>query len=362
MDTSFDHGGTVFAVARSLGVSPGDILDFSASINPLGMAPAVREALLSSFDRLVHYPDNEAVELKEALVRLHGIEATHIAVANGSTELIYLVPRLVGGRRGLIVAPPFSEYAKSLRRAGWEIDYLELKPEEGFSLSLASLEQRLSRGYEALFLCNPGNPTGKLVSLGDMADVIRLCRESGTFLVLDEAFMDFCEEESAKRLVVEGGGGVILRSMTKFFAVPGLRIGYALAHESVVGEIAALREPWSVNTVAQVAGVASLADGDYRERTIRYVTGERDFLTAGLAAVPGLKPYPSAANYILIEILTGMSAAELQQRLLQEHLLIRDCANFVGLSGRFFRVAVRTREENERLLAVLAVTPAPATP
>ncbi|KAF0219334.1 MAG: threonine-phosphate [Geobacteraceae bacterium] len=353
MSIPFDHGGNVFAVARSLGVSPEDILDFSASINPLGPAPGVKEALLSTFDRVMHYPDNDADDLKLALATFHGVDPAHIAVANGSTELIYLIPRLVAGRRGLIIAPPFSEYAKSLLRAGWEIDYLELRPEEGFSLSLAELERRLGEGYDVLFLCNPGNPTGRLFPQGNVAEIVDLCRSRGPFLVLDEAFMDFCEGESAKRLVVGGGEGVVLRSMTKFFAVPGLRIGYAMAHESVIGRIAALREPWSVNTVAQVAGLASLADRDYMERTIRYVAGERDFLAAGLAAFAGLKPYPSAVNYILVEIRTGLSAAELKRALLKERILIRDCANFHGLSERFFRVAVRTREENERLLAAL---------
>jgi threonine-phosphate decarboxylase len=364
MNTTSDHGGNVFAVARCLGVPPGEILDFSASINPLGPAPGVREALLASFDRLVHYPDNEAVELKQALAGCHGVDPAHVVIANGSTELIYLIPRLVGGKRGLIVAPPFSEYAKSLRRAGWEIGYLELKPEKGFSLSLAELEGRLAEGYDVLFLCNPGNPTGKLLPRTEVERVLEACRRGGTFLVLDEAFMDFCEEESAKHAVVGGGKGVVLRSMTKFFAVPGLRLGYAMGAEAVIREIAALREPWSVNTVAQVAGLASLADIDYRERTLRYVAGERDFLVAGLAAIPGLKPHPSAANYILVEIGTGLSAAELRNELLKERILIRDCANFHGLSGSFFRAAVRTREENERLLAALAetVTPIPAIP
>ena len=350
---NFDHGGNVFAVARSLGVRPEEILDFSASINPLGMAPVVKEALLSSIDRLMHYPDSDAVELSRALAAFHGLDEASVCVSNGSTELIYLLPRLVKGKRALIVAPAFSEYAKALAREGWEIAYLNLAANDGFSLSLQALEERLAEGFDALFLCNPGNPTGKLLPPATVEKVCALCGSNGTFLVLDEAFMDFCEEESAKHIIVKGGG-VVLRSMTKFFAIPGLRLGYALGSASVIAGLAALREPWSVNTPAQAAGIAALSDHDYRQRTMRFVSVERAFLAAGLAALAGCKPYPAAANYLLVEIKGGPPAAGLRERLLGRGILIRDCSTFHGLDDRFFRVAVRRREENERLVEQLA--------
>lgn len=354
MSDNFLHGGNVFAIARSLGLAPEELLDFSASINPLGMAPGVKDAVCAGFDRLLHYPDDGALELGRALAALHGLTPANVCVANGSTELIHLVPRLVPGRRGLIVAPPFAEYGEALRRSGWQVDYFELTPEEGFALSLKALGERLGQGYDLLFLCNPGNPTGSLVPRREMAAVIELCRATHTFLVLDEAFMDFCEEESAKALVVAGGCGIVLRSMTKFYALPGLRLGYVLAAEELAGRVAGLRAPWSVNTMAQIAGMASLAATEYRKATLEAVTRERSFLSAGLAAIPGLRPYPSAANYLLVEIAAAPSAGALQERLLSERILIRNCGNFVGLSERFFRVAVRRREENERLLAALA--------
>jgi threonine-phosphate decarboxylase len=142
--------------------------------------------------------------------------------------------------------------------------------------------------------------------------------------------------------------------MTKFFAIPGLRLGYAIGRSDIISRLAALREPWSVNTLAQEAGLASLSDREYLERTLRYLEGERSFLAAGLSNVPGLRPYPSAVNYILVEIRTGLTSTGLRSALLREGILIRDCANFHGLNDRFFRVAVRTREENGRLLTALA--------
>lgn len=353
MSHQHQHGGNIFAVARSLGVAPDRIVDFSASINPLGMAPGVPEALAGSLDKLLHYPDKGATELKEALACYHGVAAAEIAVANGSTELIHLLPRMVPGRRGLVVAPAFAEYASALERAGWEIDYLTLESVNDFTLSVSVLGERLARGYDLVFICNPGNPTGKTIPRRDMEAVFDLCRAAGTFLVLDEAFIDFCEEESAKDLVRAHGRGVLLRSMTKFFAIPGLRLGYAIGAPETVAAIAALQDPWSVNTAAQVAGIASLCDKAYCERTREYVDRERERLAAAFREIPALRVFPSRANYLLAQLRNGMAAHEVRARLMEKGILIRDCGNFEGLDGSFFRVAVRLRDENDRLLECL---------
>jgi threonine-phosphate decarboxylase len=353
MPIAHEHGGNVFAVARSLGIAPERIVDFSASINPLGMAPGVRAALAGCLDRLLHYPDKGAAELKESLAAYHGLDASRIAVANGSTELIHLMPRLVPGKKGLIVAPAFAEYAFALERSGWQVDYFTLKSSDGFSLSLSALQEKLCEGFDIVYLCNPGNPTGALLPRCDIKRIIELCRESGSFLVLDEAFIDFCEEESAKDLIAEYERGVLLRSMTKFFAIPGLRLGYAIGAPGIINAITSLQDPWSVNTAAQVAGIASLSDAAYCERTRNYVNRERDHLSAGLAKFPSLRVFPARANYLLVEMLEGSGAAGLRRRLIEKGVLIRDCGNFQGLGSNFFRVAVRLREENEMLLECL---------
>ena len=354
MTTSADHGGTVFAIARSLGIRSDELIDFSANINPLGPAPGVLEAVCSSLQRVLHYPDRESFELRQALAGVHRVTSDNLVVANGSTELIYLLPRLLPGARGLIIAPAFSEYARALDRAGWQTEHLILSPDDRFALSLEKLAEKLAEGFDLLFLCNPANPTGAFLPLTMIKEVQRLCRAAGTFLVLDEAFMDFREGESAKGLIAESGGGIVLRSMTKFFAIPGLRLGYAIGQVDIIRQCADQLEPWSVNTPAQIAGVASLADAGYRERTVRCVSTERDALAQGLADLPGLAPFPSLANYLLVELRHGFSSAELRNRLLEKRILIRDCAKFQGLDGRYFRVAVRTGEENRRLLDALA--------
>lgn len=356
MTKQFEHGGRIFIVARQLGIAPEELLDFSASINPLGPPPGVRTAMNTAFDRVGHYPDTSSTELRLALAAHHGFPAERIAVANGSTELIHLIPRMpvFKGKKALLLAPTFSEYAHSLQLSGWSYDYLALSPSSGFALDMEAVRHALGRGYELLFLCNPCNPTGRLYCIEEVEELLALCSRAGTFCVLDEAFMDFCEESSAKGLLAGNDRALILRSMTKFYGFPGIRIGYALGSPATITELEHLRPPWSVGSMAQYAALAALADREHGERTRCLVSTERDSLLRGLAEIPGLKAYPGAANYLLAEIISGITAKELGGRLLKERILIRDCSNFPGLDGRFFRVAVRTADENKKLLHGLA--------
>jgi threonine-phosphate decarboxylase len=282
------------------------------------------------------------------------VDPENICVANGSTELIYLLPRLAPGKRALVIAPSFSEYAKALKRDGWSVEQFVLASADGFTLSLERLEKRIRKGYELLILGNPGNPTGRLYRFPEVEALYSLCRGAGCFLAIDEAFMDFCEEESAKHHAVLGNDSIVLRSMTKFHAMPGLRLGFAIGSARTIARLAAIREPWSVNTPSQAAGLASLADAGYAAATRKFITDEREHLSTRLAATPGLRPYSSAANFLLVEAVRGPSAGELAGRLLEARILIRDCSDFPGLDDRFFRVAVRSRNENERLVAALA--------
>lgn len=350
----FDHGGRVFAVARQLGVSPEDILDFSASINPLGIPATVRDAVQNALVQAVHYPDSEATALRQALALHHGLAPEQFCVGNGSTELIYLLPRLLeGGRkRALLIAPTFSEYGYALQQAGWEVAQLALSADDGFVLPLAALAERLRSGYDLLFFCNPGNPTGRLYLRDEVATVAGLCQKEGTFLVVDEAFMDFCENESAKHLVA-AGAGVVLRSMTKFWALPGLRLGYAMASAAVTARLATIRPPWSVNHLAQAAGLAALADHDYQCRTLSGTGSARISMAERLAALPDVRVFPAAANYLLVKLPGYLTAPVLQERLLGQRMLIRDCSSFQGLGERFVRLAVRRVRENDLLLAAM---------
>lgn len=353
LSRTYDHGGNIFDIARKLGTEPAGIIDFSASINPLGFSPKARKSIICALDSLVHYPDNTHGELKQALAAYHGLSAGNIVVGNGSTEIIYHLPAMLPGSRALIISPSFNEYVRSLCQQQWEVRHFILKPESNFSIDLPALKQALSEGYDALYLCNPGNPNGTLYTLRVIEQIYSLCIASGTFLILDEAFMDFCEDSSAKRDIVRGDNGIVLRSMTKFFGIPGLRLGYALSSGTIAGRLDAMGGPWSVNSLALAAGVAALLDREHNQRTFEYIRQERRRFSERLTEMKQFKVYPSSTNYLLVEITRGMSARELQERLLHQRLLIRDCANFMGLGAEFFRVAVRTTEENEQLVGAM---------
>jgi threonine-phosphate decarboxylase len=350
---SYDHGGNIFTVARALGVAPDQILDFSASINPLGMSPLVRKAMASSIDSLIHYPDTSHTGLKLALAKFHDLPPDHFTIANGSTELIYNLPAMLPGSKALIISPSFSEYVRALRQHGWETEHFILTPESGFSIDMDRLEQVLAGGVELLFICNPGNPSGTLYPPQIIEEIYSLCLSAGTFMVLDEAFMDFCEEGSAKRMIVQKNNAVVLRSMTKFFGIPGLRLGYAISNATLAGQLDSMGGPWRVNTLALAAGAAALQDVRHNQESLEFVSRERGRLFERLEKFAQLRLYSSRVNYLLVEIVEGMTSRELKERLLPYRVLIRDCASFTGLSGQFFRVAVRTADENNRLLECL---------
>ncbi|MEI6703325.1 MAG: threonine-phosphate decarboxylase CobD [Deltaproteobacteria bacterium] len=354
MSQSYDHGGNIFTVARTLGVSPDAISDFSASINPLGTSPSVRKPLISALKSLLHYPDSSQRELKQVLASHHNLSPANFAIANGSTELIYHLPVMLPGKKALIISPTFSEYVRALDQQQWETRYFILSPENNFSIDTDMLEQALDGGVDVLYLCNPGNPNGTLYPLRVIEKIYQLCIEAGTFLVLDEAFMDFCEEGSSKYFVMRCENAIVLRSMTKFFGIPGLRLGYSISNVSLAERLDSMGGPWSVNTLAQVAGVSALQDNKHNRQTIEFIRQERRNLVESLKQFPQFKVYPSSANFLLIEIKDGSSAKRLKDQLLAHHrILIRDCSNFMRLSNRFFRIAVRTSEENQRLLECL---------
>ena len=353
MPHSTDHGGNIFAVARELGVGHEQIVDFSASINPLGISAAVRDAMTRSLDRLVHYPDSDHLELKRALAEHHGLAAEQFTIANGSTEIIHNLPLLLDGSQALLVSPSFSEYGKSLEQHRWQVRQMVLNPAAGFAIDLELLERKLGEGIDLLVICNPGNPSGMLHPEEVIDRVCSLCHSSGTFLLLDEAFMDFCEYASAKRLLVQYDKALVLRSMTKFFAIPGLRLGYAISNAPLAERLHALGGPWRVNTLALEAGVAALHDHVHNRESAAFVIRERKRLFEGLASIGPLRPFPSHANYLLVEMTGAMNAAQLKEQLLPYRILIRDCGTFAGLTPHFFRVAVRSETENERLLECL---------
>lgn len=347
------HGGNIQAFARKRGLSPDQVLDLSASINPLGWPRGVAQAYRRAFAQVAHYPEPYAETLTRALAAYHNLDPRAVLVGNGSTQLIYVLARVLAPRRALLVAPSFSEHKAALQHSHAHIDHLVLRPPL-FALSLDRLQTALTKSYNVLMLTNPNSPTGALLSRAELAAIVRLCRTTQTRLVLDETFVDWMEEASLKHWAVRNASVIVLRSLTKFFALPGLRVGYLIAQPRLIARLRAQLEPWSVNAIAQEVACACLNDQHFAQRSRTFLERERPWLIRQLLAIANLHPLPSQANFLLVQISPGgMSATELVRRLAAKHILVRDCGNFVGLGKRFFRVAVCTRSENVRLVAAL---------
>jgi threonine-phosphate decarboxylase len=345
------HGGDVYQLARSLGVEISDLLDFSANINPLGYPPGLTDAVAAALREIVHYPDRRCLALREDLAAYHGLAPEQILVGNGSTELIYLAARALEPRRGLIVTPAFSEYEHALEVARVPAAFYPTPEAHNFALDqLPDL-----RAGDLVFLAHPASPSGVLLDPARFLALADRLEAAGAYLLLDEAFIDFVEEASFKGYLERYPRLMILRSFTKFFGIPGIRLGCLLGAPEVMARLAAAQEPWSVSTVAQFMGRACLADQEYITRTRAFIAAERAFLLERLAALPGLVAFPGTVNYLLVKLTRpGATAAGLRQAMLPHRVVIRDASNFRGLNERFFRIAVRGRPENERLLAALA--------
>jgi threonine-phosphate decarboxylase len=345
------HGGDVYHLARTLGLDLADLLDFSANINPLGFPPGINAAIQEALPEIVHYPDRRCLELRRDLAAYHGLAPEQVLVGNGSTELIYLAARTLRPRKALIVAPAFSEYEHALEVAQTPLAFQITREADHFTLA----EPLDPQGADLVFLANPASPSGVLLSPEVLVESAARLDAAGVYLLLDEAFVDFVEEASLKTQLARFSHVLILRSFTKFFAIPGMRLGCLLAAPALIQRLAAIQEPWSVNTLAQAMGRACLKDHDYMAHSRTLVRRERQFLVSGLQSLPGLTPFPSAVNYLLVKITRpDWTAAGLRQALLSRKVVIRDAGNFRGLDERFFRIAVRRREENRQLLEALA--------
>ncbi|MDO9529216.1 MAG: threonine-phosphate decarboxylase CobD [Syntrophales bacterium] len=350
-----DHGGNVNEMSRIYGIDEDAIIDFSANINPLGYPPGLRESVTEEFDSILNYPDIDSFDLVSGLSEYHGIGQDSILAGNGSTEFIYWIPVVFKPENALIVTPAFSEYEKGLKAVGTKVSYFQTEDKSNFSVDIDRLCERLREGFDIVYFCNPANPTGVLTPKDELYRIIACAGETGALAVIDEAFIDFVEEESVKEEIFRFSNLIVLRSMTKFFGIPGLRVGYVMASAPCVKKIREYKPPWTVNSLVQKAVVKALVDADYIRETRQYILTERDFLSNALNEIPGFKTYSSAANFLLVSMDSRISvnSTELRDHLAQGGILIRDCSTFQGMEDRYFRVAVKRHDQNTVLIEKL---------
>ena len=351
------HGGNVYKVAREQRIPVGRILDFSASINPLGPPATGLLAIRAALKQIVHYPDPDCWQLKQELAQQCAVDPEMILVGNGSTELIHLLPRALRIRSALVVGPTFEEYAHALTEGGSSVQYVLATHEEQFRPPLKEMLRQLSgkpSRFDAVYLCNPNNPTGQVLNRLAVRELAEVVARRQSWLIVDEAFIDYCPAQSVMPMLREYPHMIVLRSLTKFYAMPGLRIGYLVGARKVVDRVKDRQPPWSVNSLAQTISRAVLRDHAYAAKSRTYMKSERARLMRGLRSLAGLIVYPSAVNFVLLELPVTTSAAEVTDRLAAERILVRDCSTMPGLTSQMIRVAVKTEKENRRLLAVLS--------
>ena len=348
--TKLVHGGDIYT-AMEKGTAKEEILDYSANINPLGMPEGVKRAIGKVLDDCDHYPDPLCRRLARAVAEKEGVPEERLIFGNGAADLIFRLTAAIKPENALIPAPTFAEYEQALRSAGCGVGIHALCEENGFALGEGFLSE-LTDDLDLIFLSNPNNPTGRLIERDFLRKVLGLCEKKNIFAVVDECFLDFVTDPQAvtvKDWTAEYTRLFILRAFTKNYAMPGLRLGYALCGDrKFLERMQEMLQPWNVSLPAQVAGVAALQGAEgYLEETREVVARGRAFLREGLEAC-GFPVYGSRANYVFFKGRPG-----LYREALAAGFLIRDCGNYRGIPEGFFRVAVRTEEENERLMAWL---------
>ena len=336
----YEHGGDIYG-------NTGVLLDFSVNINPLGMPSAVKNALISRTNEFTNYPDPECRKLRCAIATKLDLPVDWITCGNGAADLIYRLCYAVKPKNAMVCAPTFSEYEKALEQTGSNIIYHLLKEENGFDITEDLLDD-ITCDLDMLFLCHPNNPTGRLINDDLMERIMIRANQTGTIVVVDECFLDFTNGASTKRFLSKMHGLCVLNAFTKIYAIAGLRLGYMLSSDTaLLCKINSAAQCWSVSVPAQIAGTAALSCEGWVEKTLSLVTEERRYLTKHLKN-SGIKVYSGDANYLLIR-----SQHSLYEMLLEKGILIRRCGNFKGLDDTYFRLGVKTRNENDVLIKTL---------
>lgn len=338
------HGGDLLRYQEAY---DGELVDFSSNINPLGPPPGLKEKIMEGLDSLSVYPDIHYRALRRSVADYLQCDVQNVLLGNGSVELIDLFVFLA--KRVVLCIPSFSEYELRAQIHQKRIHRIPYK--DDFTLDLPTLYRNLKEG-DLLILGNPNNPTGLRINKETLLDLYEKVKQAGAFLLLDEAFFEFCprDYDSISCFSDDRYAQVaVLRAATKFFALPGLRLGYGCASPEVAEQIKRLQLPWSINALADIAGRFIFEDKAYLQRSRAYIKKERDYLLSELSPIQGLHVFPTQANFILIK-LDHWSEEEALAHFLQEGLLIRPCSSFPGLDSRTIRVAIKDRVNNDRLL------------
>ncbi len=346
------HGDQVEKRMETDGTFHDEVIDFSTNVNPLGPPLKVLDAIKNNLEKISDYPQHQPKKLREALADYSGFSPENIVVGNGANELIHLIARstVSSGDEVLIVEPTFTEYSKASRVQGASVKSVPLKAEHDFKFRTSDLIEKLSSETELLFLCSPNNPTGNTISESDLRKVVETCSDFETLVVLDEAFHEYCDTVCYDNIIEDFDNLISLRSLTKIYSLPGLRIGYAIAQGSLAESLRNVQVRWNVNSLAQVAAEEAVKCSDFLAQTRERIPKERESFLEKLKEF-NLKAYPSEANFLLLDLSPSrLNSSTLSKNLFQNGIAVRQCDDFEFLSESYIRVSVRPKEDYEQLL------------
>lgn len=350
----FFHGDSVRKKAAKYDISDDEIIDFSINVNPLGPPDSVIKSLKENIESISKYPNQTPQDLKNRLAEYAGTSPDRIIIGNGSNDLIYLITRSIVKREDkvTIVEPTFTEYRKAVMNQGGKIETIRLREQDDYRFNLKYPEYEIKKDTKLIFLCSPNNPSGGMIPLDQLKTLLRKAERSNTTVVIDEAFLEFCDNPNKYNTAeLDFENLIILRSFTKFFGIPGLRFGYGIVPDNISEELAKTQVNWNVNSLAQIAAKVAIKDKRFIKETRRTIEKGKKFLKNSLENIENLRVFPSDANFFLIKITdNSLNASKILEKLLEKGIAVRPCQDFKYLSENYFRTSVRTKEDCKKLV------------
>ncbi len=352
------HGGDLDAIQRTYGIPKEEIIDFSGNINPLGFPKKAEDALKNNLHIICTYPDKKYKALKKAIGAYTGADASHIVVGNGSTELIATFIQTIHAKHSIIMGPAYSEYEREITLNGGSFTYFPLQEAEDFRLNLPALLEKLTPDVGMFIACNPNNPTGTAIRTEEMRIILEHCKKIGASVMIDETYIEFSDilpEICSIPLSAEFDNLFVIRGTSKFFAAPGIRLGYGISsNQAFLDRFKTNADPWSVNSLADFIGQHIFTDFTFHKETQALVSAERKKAYQELSRWKNLKAYPSEANFILLKLKTDrITAHDLFEKCIHKKMLIRDASSFTFLDESFLRFCILSPENNAALLQEL---------
>lgn len=356
--TDHFHGSDLEKIERIYGIKKEDIVSFSANVNPLGVSPKLRSTLASHIDAITTYPDREYTSLRNCIAEYAGTEADHVIVGNGSTELISLFIQIKHPKKAVVIGPTYSEYEREISLGGGTTLYYPLKEENDFILDVEDFTSSLNESVDLVVICNPNNPTSSCINRQTMRRILDVCKRYDIFVMVDETYVEFAnnmEEITAVSLTNYYNNIIILRGTSKFFAAPGLRLGYAITgNTDLIKLINTRKNPWTINSLAVIAGEIMFTDQEYIKETKELISSERDRIYEILKNHPDFKVYQPSGNFMLVKLLrSDITSQDLFDKTIRQGMMIRDCSTFPFLDNKYIRFCIMSREMNDKLLSCL---------